>query len=54
MTDQIVYEPNRRPLARLPSYVRSVWDHRQLALDLARADVKSRHQDTVLAKRGSC
>lgn len=50
MTDETVYEAERRALARFPAYVSSVWSHRHLALDLARADVKSRHQDTILGQ----
>lgn len=50
MANEVVYEANRAKFASLPGYVRSVWRHRQLAINLARAELKASHQDTLLGQ----
>jgi ABC-type polysaccharide/polyol phosphate export permease len=50
MTDEVVYEANRSTFTRLPHYIAAVWRHRQLAINLARAEVKASHQDTLLGQ----
>ena len=41
-----VYEPHRRGLPPLRQYLRDMWEHRQFAFYVSRADLKARHFDT--------